>query len=53
MEQVSNAPTKDADGEEDATIASNKEYRRDDTTKSVESPSDHWKSLVALVEKRM
>ena len=43
LEPVSNAPTEDADWDKDATIASNKEYRRDDTMKSVKYPSNRWK----------
>ena len=51
MELVTNATTKDADWEEDATITFNEKYRRDDMTKTIESSSDHWKESHATSRK--
>ena len=44
-------PIEDVDWNEGATIASNEEYRRDDTMKSVKSPSNQWRDPHGTVEK--
>ena len=42
---VSISPSKVADWERDATTTSNKEYRKDDTTSSVDQSSDVWEKF--------